>query len=38
MPSIIEGKKQARGLKLGIIVSRYNQFITEKLLAGALDA
>jgi 6,7-dimethyl-8-ribityllumazine synthase len=38
MPSIIEGTKQARGLKLGIIVSRYNQFITEKLLGGALDA
>jgi len=38
MPLIIEGKKQARGLKLGIIVSRYNQFITEKLLAGALEA
>jgi 6,7-dimethyl-8-ribityllumazine synthase len=38
MPLIIEGQKQARGLKLGIIVSRYNHFITEKLLAGALDA
>ena len=38
MPLIIEGKKQADGLKLGIVVSRYNQFITEKLLTGALDA
>lgn len=38
MPLIIEGKKQADGLKLGIIVSRYNHFITEKLLSGALDA
>ena len=37
MPLTIEGTKQARGLKIGIIVSRYNNFITEKLLAGALD-
>jgi 6,7-dimethyl-8-ribityllumazine synthase len=38
MPLTIQGTRQAHGLKLGIIVSRYNQFITEKLLAGALDA
>ena len=37
MPLTIEGTKHAQGLKLGIIVSRYNNFITEKLLAGALD-
>jgi 6,7-dimethyl-8-ribityllumazine synthase len=37
MPLIIEGTKHARGLKIAIIVSRYNNFITEKLLAGALD-
>ena len=36
-PKIIEGKKQARGLKIGIIVSRYNSFITENLLEGAFD-
>jgi len=37
MPTSIEGKKNAEGLKIGIIVSRYNHFITEKLLDGALD-
>jgi len=37
MSKIIEGKKDARGLKIGIIVSRYNHFITEKLLDGAMD-
>lgn len=29
---------QAKGLKIGIIVSRFNQFISERLLEGALDA
>lgn len=38
MAKVIEGKVEAGGLRLGIIVSRFNQFITEKLLAGALDA
>jgi 6,7-dimethyl-8-ribityllumazine synthase len=33
----IEGKRNAHGLKIGIVVSRYNQFITDKLLDGALD-
>lgn len=37
MPAPIEGKKDAQGLKIGIVVSRYNHFITEKLLEGALD-
>ncbi len=37
MPLTIEGTKHARGLKIGVIVSRYNNFITEKLLTGALD-
>lgn len=35
---IIEGKLQAQGLRFGIIVSRFNEFITSKLLEGALDA
>lgn len=34
---IIESKADARGLRIGIIVSRFNQFITDKLLDGALD-
>ena len=37
MATSIEGKRNAQGLKIGIVVSRYNQFITDKLLAGALD-
>jgi len=35
---VIEGELQAEGLKFGIIVSRFNDFITSKLLDGALDA
>lgn len=37
MARIIEGKLEAQGLKIGIIVSRFNGFVTEKLLEGALD-
>lgn len=35
---IYQGKLQAKGLKIGIIVSRFNQFISGRLLEGALDA
>lgn len=35
---IIEGELQAKGLRFGIVVSRFNDFITSKLLEGALDA
>lgn len=35
---IIEGELQAKGLKIGIIVSRFNDFITSRLLDGAIDA
>ncbi|MCS6862718.1 MAG: 6,7-dimethyl-8-ribityllumazine synthase [Abditibacteriales bacterium] len=38
MPNVYEGHCNASGLKFGIIVSRFNHFITEKLLSGALDA
>lgn len=34
----IQGELQAKGLKFGIVVSRFNDFITAKLLDGALDA
>jgi len=37
MPTTIEGKLDATGLKFGIIVSRFNEFICSKLLGGALD-
>ncbi|MGB4269261.1 MAG: 6,7-dimethyl-8-ribityllumazine synthase [Spirochaetota bacterium] len=33
----IEGKLDASGLKVAVIVSRFNEFITNKLLSGALD-
>lgn len=35
---IIEGELQAKDLKFGIIVSRFNDFITSRLLDGAIDA
>ena len=37
MATIVEGKQQADGLRIAIVVSRFNNFITEKLLDGALD-
>jgi 6,7-dimethyl-8-ribityllumazine synthase len=36
-PRAEEGLLDARGLRFGIVVSRFNSFITERLLAGALD-
>jgi 6,7-dimethyl-8-ribityllumazine synthase len=33
-----EGKLQAKGLKIAVVVSRFNGFLTERLLEGALDA
>jgi len=35
---IYQGDLNGKDLKIGIIVSRFNDFITEKLLAGALEA
>jgi 6,7-dimethyl-8-ribityllumazine synthase len=35
---IYQGKLQAKGLKIGIVMSRFNQFISERLLEGAMDA
>ena len=37
MANIIEGNVSAEGLKFGIAVARFNEFITSKLLGGALD-
>ena len=33
----VEGQLVGKGLRIGIIVSRFNEFITRKLLEGALD-
>ena len=38
MVKILEGQLIAKGKRFGIVVSRFNDFITEKLLSGALDA
>ena len=38
MGRVIEGKVDAKGMRIGIIVSRFNNFVTERLLEGALEA
>ena len=38
MPKVLEGKIDARGLKFGLVGSRYNSFISDHLLEGAMDA
>lgn len=38
MSKIIEGKLVAEGLRFGVVVSRWNSFITERMLSGAMDA
>jgi 6,7-dimethyl-8-ribityllumazine synthase len=38
MVKVIEGNLLSEKLKVGIIVARFNEFITGKLLGGALDA
>ena len=37
-PKTIEGGLSAQGLRVGCVVSRFNSFITDRLLDGALDA
>lgn len=38
MAKVLEGQLNAEGLKFGIVASRFNEFITGRLLDGALDA
>jgi len=38
MPRLIEGEISAKGITFAIVVSRFNDFITQRLLDGALDA
>ncbi|MDD9149559.1 MULTISPECIES: 6,7-dimethyl-8-ribityllumazine synthase [unclassified Sporolactobacillus] len=38
MGKVFEGKLIGQGLKVGIVVSRFNEFITNRLLSGAEDA
>ena len=35
---VLEGNLTGKGLKIGIVASRFNDFIVEKLVAGAVDA
>lgn len=37
MGKVYEGQLSGRGLRVGIVVSRFNDFITGKLLEGAID-
>src|SRR5262245_59120813 len=37
-PKIHRGRNNAEGLRFAIVVSRWNDFLTSKLLEGALDA
>jgi len=38
MPNVYEGKISAEGKKFGLVVSRFNDFVSDRLLAGAIDA
>ena len=38
MPNLIEGRLLGEGKKFALIASRFNDFITDKLVGGALDA
>jgi len=38
MPNVIEGRLLGEGKKFALITSRFNDFITDKLVGGALDA
>ena len=37
MARIFEGNLDARGLRVALVVSRFNELVTERLLAGAID-
>lgn len=38
MPNTIQGNLNSTGLKFAIVASRFNDFVTNRLLGGALDA
>ena len=38
MTKVVEGKLSAAGLRLALVVSRFNSIITDRLVEGALDA
>ena len=38
MPRLLEGKLSAEGFRFAIVVSRFNDFISSRLVDGAIDA
>jgi 6,7-dimethyl-8-ribityllumazine synthase len=38
MPNVVEGQLSAEGFRFAIIVSRFNDFISSRLMEGAMDA
>lgn len=38
MPNLYEGKISAEGKRFALVVSRFNDFVSDRLLAGAIDA
>lgn len=38
MPNLVEGDLNGAGMKFGIVVSRFNDFVTGRLVDGAVDA
>jgi 6,7-dimethyl-8-ribityllumazine synthase len=38
MPEVIEGNLDAKGLRFALIVSRFNDFVSRRLMDGAMDA
>jgi 6,7-dimethyl-8-ribityllumazine synthase len=38
MAKIIQGKLEAKGSRFAIVISRFNSFISDRLLSGAIDA
>jgi 6,7-dimethyl-8-ribityllumazine synthase len=38
MPKVVEGRLSAAGFRFGIIVARFNDFISSRLVDGAMDA
>lgn len=37
MPTIVEGKLNAAGMTFGVVVSRFNHFVTDRLVEGCID-
>ena len=38
MPAFVEGKLSSQGLRVALVASRFNSFVTDRLVEGAVDA